>query len=59
MSGMTNPQSEDDKKPNDRSAHINLKVKGQPEMKGGDVIDAVLPQNDGVIRRMLQAMHLV
>ncbi|XP_038712920.1 small ubiquitin-related modifier 1-like [Tripterygium wilfordii] len=29
MSGVTNPPPEDDKKPNDQSAHINLKVKGQ------------------------------
>ncbi|MQL05622.1 hypothetical protein EI015_26490, partial [Escherichia coli] len=30
MSGVTpNTQAEEDKKPNDQSAHINLKVKGQ------------------------------
>ena len=29
MSGVTNTQQEEDKKPNDQSAHINLKVKGQ------------------------------
>ena len=29
MSGVTNSQQEEDKKPNDQSAHINLKVKGQ------------------------------
>ncbi|KAH9744968.1 Small ubiquitin-related modifier 1 [Citrus sinensis] len=29
MSGVTNTPQEEDKKPNDQSAHINLKVKGQ------------------------------
>lgn len=30
MSGVANPSSQDeDKKPNDQSGHINLKVKGQ------------------------------
>ncbi|XP_031263931.1 uncharacterized protein LOC116122165 [Pistacia vera] len=29
MSGVSNPPQEEDKKPNDQSAYINLKVKGQ------------------------------
>jgi hypothetical protein len=29
MSGVTGQPQEEDKKPNDQSAHINLKVKGQ------------------------------
>ncbi|KAJ0047540.1 hypothetical protein Pint_15952 [Pistacia integerrima] len=29
MSGIGNPPQEEDKKPNNQSAHINLKVKGQ------------------------------
>jgi hypothetical protein len=29
MSGATGQPQEEDKKPNDQSAHINLKVKGQ------------------------------
>ncbi|CAL5391138.1 unnamed protein product [Camellia sinensis] len=34
MSGVASqPAAEEDKKPNDQSAHINLKVKGQDETK--------------------------
>ncbi|GFY97568.1 small ubiquitin-like modifier 2 [Actinidia rufa] len=37
MSGVTNqPPAEEDKKPNDQSAHINLKVKGQVQVEGAE-----------------------
>ncbi|KAK7854377.1 small ubiquitin-related modifier 2 [Quercus suber] len=45
--GVGTGGQEEDKKPMDQSAHINLKVKGQLEMEDGDEIDAMLHQTGG------------